>query len=347
MESVFREALAHHNAGRLEDAEALYRRAAGWRPSWTLGNLGIILRTTGRLEEAEAVLRRALADEPGSAPIRHSLGMTLLQLGQYVEGWRCYEARHELTPLPAVPLPRWRGESVAGKRVLVVAEQGFGDQMLLARFIPLLAERAAEVIVAAPRVLVRLFEPLPAQVYNPVSWDAVDGDLWTPMGDVPRWLEVGPADAATPPVLGPPAATDPHGLGLMLEGAALNANNARRLPPDNVARAIRGLAPFVDLSPAATGVKDFADTAAIVAGLERVVTVDTSVAHLAGSMGKPCWVLLPRVAIDWYTSRTDDRSPWYPSVRLLRQPEPGNWARVISDLAAVLDAPIPEGVRRR
>ena len=341
MESVFREALKHHLAGRLDEAERLYRQAVDWRPIWALGNLGIVLRTSGRLAEAEAVLREALAIEPGNAPVRHTLGMTLLQAGQFVEGWRHYEARHEITPPTAAPFALWQGESLAGKRVVVVAEQGLGDQMLLARFIPLLAERAAEVILAAPRALVRLFEPLPARVIHPEGWAGVEAEVWTPMGSVPRWLEAGPADAPAPPIFGPPASARPRGVGLMLEGAPKNANNHRRLPPANVAKAIRGLAPFVDLSPAASGVRDFAETAAIVAGLERVVTVDTSVAHLAGSMGKPCWILMPRIAIDWYSSRLDDRCAWYPSVRLLRQRAAGDWAGVIGDLAAALEAPVP------
>ena len=342
MESLFREALAHHKAGRLDEAEALYRRAAGWRPAWTLGNLGVLLRITGRLDEAEAVLREALASETGNAPVRHSLGMTLLQLGQYAEGWRYYEARHELTPLAsAPPLPLWRGESLAGKRILVVSEQGLGDQMLLSRFIAPLAELAAEVQLAAPRVQLRLFEPLPARVFNPAGWDGVQADAWVALGSVPRWLGFGPGDVPAPPILGPLPSAHPHGFGLMVDGAPGNPNNVHRLPPPNVVRALRGLASFVDLSPAASGVRDFAETAAIVAGLERVVTVDTSVAHLAGSMGKPCWILMPQVAVDWYTSRGDNRSGWYPSVRLLRQPQPGNWAQVIGDLAAVLDAPVP------
>ena len=342
MESLFREALAHHKAGRLDEAEALYRRAAGWRPAWTLGNLGVLLRITGRLDEAEAVLREALASETGNAPVRHSLGMTLLQLGQYAEGWRHYEARHELTPLASPPpLPLWRGESLAGKRILVVSEQGLGDQMLLSRFIAPLAEHAAEVQLAAPRVQLRLFEPLPARVFNPEGWDGVQADVWVALGSVPRWLGVGPGDVPAPPILGPLPSAHPHGVGLMVEGAPGNPNNAHRLPPPNVIRALRGLASFVDLSPGSTGARDIAETAAIVAGLERVITVDTSVAHLAGSMGKPCWILMPQIAVDWYTSRLDDRCAWYPSVRLLRQRAAGDWAGVIGDLAAVLDAPVP------
>jgi tetratricopeptide (TPR) repeat protein len=340
MEAVFQQALAHHQAGRLDEAEPLYRQAAAWKPEWTLGNLGILLRTTGRLAEAETVLREALRAAPENAPVRQSLGMTLLQLGQYPEGWRLYEARHEIRP-PAnpPPLPRWQGEPLAGKRILVVAEQGLGDQILLSRFIAPLAERCAEVVFAAPTALVALFASLPARMVHPESWDAVPADYWTPLGSVPRWLEAGPRDAPTQNLSSLVRAWKPSGTGLMLEGAPTNGNNAYRLPAPAVARAIRGLADFVDLQPQATGAQDFAGTAAIVSGLARVVTVDTAVAHLAGAMGKPCWILMPRPAIDWYANWHDDRTPWHPSVRLLRQRTPGDWAGQIADLAVVLAAP--------
>jgi ADP-heptose:LPS heptosyltransferase len=122
----------------------------------------------------------------------------------------------------------------------------------------------------------------------------------------------------------------------MLDGAQGNPNNAQRLPGAGAARAIRGLGAFVDLSPEASGARDFADTADIVAGLERVVTIDTSVAHLAGAMGKPCHVLMAQQAVDWYTNRRDDRTPWYPSTRLIRQRCAGDWAGIVVDLAAAL-----------
>ena len=342
MEKVFQQALAHHKAGRLDAAEPLYRQAAAWKPAWALGNLGALLRTTGRLDEAEAALREALADDPGNVPVRHTLGMTLLQAGQYVEGWRFYEARHEITPLPAVPFPRWQGEALMGKRLLVVAEQGLGDQILLSRFLPLAAQRGAQVQFAAPRPLARLFSLLGVEVFHPQSWDGVAADFWTPLCSLPRWLGAGPADAPMN-VLARPA-QPVAGVGLMLEGAAVNGNNLNRLPSPAIAGAIRGLAAFTDLSPQATGVRDFAETADIVAGLERVVTVDTSVAHLAGSMGKPCWVLMARPAIDWWTHWGDDRADWYPSVRLIRQRTAGDWAGVLGDLAGVLAQPVPADV---
>ena len=340
MESTFQQALSLQKAGRFDEAEPLYLQAADWKPEWALGNLGVIYRTTGRLAEAEAVLRRALAAAPGNLPVRHSLGMTLLQLGQYAEGWRHYEARHQLTPPIAAPLPLWRGESLAGRRIVVVGEQGLGDQILLSRFIPLLAGRAGEVVLVTSRSLVRLFGHLPARVLYPEDWEEIGGDCWIPLGSVPRWLEAGPRDAPAPTLPSFSAGGACSGVGLMLQGAAGNANNPRRLPDPAVARAIRGLTDFTDLSPAATGAADFADTAKIVAGLERVVTVDTSVAHLAGAMGKPCWILMARPAIDWYANWHDDRTPWYPSVRLLRQPTPGAWVSVLLALDAALKTPL-------
>jgi ADP-heptose:LPS heptosyltransferase len=103
-----------------------------------------------------------------------------------------------------------------------------------------------------------------------------------------------------------------------------------------VAQAIRGLADFIDLDPEVTGARDFAETAAIIAGLERVVSVDTATAHLAGALGKPCWILLPRPAGDWYTNWHDDRTPWYGSARTIRQSRPGDWTGVLVGLDRVL-----------
>src|SRR5579862_9184691 len=128
MNDQFQHALRLQKQGRFDEAEAIYRQIVAWNPEWVLGNLGVILRMTGRLEEAETVLRAALAAKPDSAAVRHTLGMTLLQLGQYAEGWRCYAARFDLRPHPEPPqgMAQWRGESLAGKRLLVIAEQGLG-----------------------------------------------------------------------------------------------------------------------------------------------------------------------------------------------------------------------------
>lgn len=335
MESVFDEGVAHQKAGRLEEAEACYRRITDWRPEWTLVNLAVVLRITGQLDEAEAVARRAMAVAADNAGLRHTLGMTLLQLGRYAEGWPLYEARHEFLPRPTAPFPEWRGESLAGKRILVLAEQGLGDQILWSRFIPLLASKAAEVRLAVARPLVRLLDTLPAHVFNAQSFDDETVDVWASIGSIPRWLGAGPADAPPPTLQRAAPTLPPAGIGLMLQGGDRNPNPAR-VPGSPIAKAIRGLAPFVELAPELSGARDFADTADRIARLEQVVTVDTSVAHLAGSLGTPCWILMSRPAIDWYVDWKTGRSPWYPSARVIRQRTPGDWAGVIADTAAAL-----------
>ncbi|MBU1378759.1 MAG: tetratricopeptide repeat protein [Alphaproteobacteria bacterium] len=336
MDSIFSEGLAHQKAGRLDEAEACYRRIMDWQPGRTLGNLGVILRITGRLDEAEAVQRQALLATPGHPGLQHTLGMTLLQLGRYAEGWALYESRHQFLPRPTAPFPEWQGESLAGKRILVLGEQGLGDQILLSRFIPLLAQQAAEVRLAVARPLVRLFEELPAHVYNAQSFENEQVDLWASIGSVPRWLGAGPDDAPAPTLRASAPVGATSGIGLMLQGGDRNPH-PDRVPGPGIAKAIRGMGPFVELAPELSGARDFAATADLMTDLAHVLTVDTSVAHLAGSLGKPTWILASRPAIDWYIDWKTERSAWYPSAQVIRQRTPGDWAGVLADLAGVLD----------
>jgi hypothetical protein len=173
--------------------------------------------------------------------------MTLLQRGQYAEGWGHYAARFEVLPKREPPpgMAEWRGESLAGKRLLVIAEQGLGDQILLSRLVGMTG--ADEVALTVARPLVRMLSGLGAEVSNPQVWDGVTADAWTYLGQIPCWLELGPADAPAPYLPCEPGPAS--GVGPMLEGAPRNRNNAHRLPGPLVARAIRGLADFVDLSP--------------------------------------------------------------------------------------------------
>lgn len=332
MEQVFYEALAHHNAGRLDEAETLYGGIVAWRPAWVLGNLGAIYRTTGRLADAEDALRQALAADPANVRTQHSLGMTLLQRGKYAEGWALYEARHALYDRPRAAFQEWRGESLRGKQILVVGEQGYGDQILWLRFLPLLAELAAEVFVVVDAPLAPLLEGMPVRVVPTRIWRSMKADVWTSLGSVPRWLGAGPSDAPAPYLAARgQTGRGSGGLGVMLQGGAKNPNPAR-IPTGDVAQAIRGLAPFTDLDPEVSGAADFGATAQIMAGLDGVVSVDTSVAHLAGAMGRLCWVLMTRPAVDWYANWDDDRSPWYPSLRIVRQRDAGDWSGVVADL---------------
>jgi tetratricopeptide (TPR) repeat protein len=337
MESLFQHAMDLQRQGRLDEAEAAYLRLGDHRAKDVRTNLGILYRMSGRLEDAEAAFRAALALAPDDPHIRHSLGMTLLQAGRYAEGWRQYAARIEVRRMAPPPpgMPEWRGESLAGKRLMVVAEQGLGDQILLARFVK--ATDADEAVYACARPLARLLSPLAAEITHPADWGGVRADCWTYAGLIPMWLDLGPADAPAP-YLPCPDRPGAAGFGLMLQGAADNANNANRLPPPEVAEALRGLADFIDLAPETSGARDLAETAEILTSLSGVVTVDTSVAHLAGAMGKACHVLMAAHTIDWWTSRSGDSSPWYPSVRLIRQAGPGDWSSVIEQVRGVVGA---------
>lgn len=331
---VFKAALTAHRDGRLDEAEALYRTLLHTDYAPVFANLGVALRITGRLDEAESMLRRAVVIDPEKSGPRHSLGMTLIQAGRYAEGWRLYEARHEFLPRPRPhdSIPEWRGESLKGRRVLVIVEQGFGDQILLSRFLPLLAQEAGNVAFLCARPTLPLFAQMPYGAFNVGSFDELEADVWLSLGSVAAYLGAGPDDAPAPTILTPKPLHSRGGLGLMLGGKESNANNRYRLPPPNAASAIRAVADFVDLDPKASGAKNFQQTAEIIAGLDGVVTVDTSVAHLAGAMGKPCLILAPRPAIDWYTSWSNDRTPWYPSARIIRQRAPGDWMGVVADL---------------
>lgn len=327
-----------YRAGRLDEAEVCFRQALDLDPIPALLNLGVVCRITGRIEESADVLRRGIAMRPDLPPLNYQLGMTLLQKGEYAQGWVHYEARHSILPRATAPLPEWQGESLRGKRILVIAEQGLGDQVLWARFVPLLRAQAAEVGLAVARFLEPLFVGLADRVFNAQSFEDMPYDVWASMGSVPRWLGAGPDDARPPYLPVVPGVATPHGFGLMLDGGERNPNPAR-LPPPEVAQRIRAIAPFTALEPQATGATHFGRTAEIMAGLERIVSVDTSVAHVAGAMDKPCLVMLPRPARDWYANWDDDRSPWYPSIRTLRQTVPGDWDSVLAGLSGALARP--------
>lgn len=226
---------------------------------------------------------------------------------------------------PVTRAPMWRGEDVAGKRVVVCPEQGWGDQIMWGRYLPLLRETGAEVVVVCHPKLARLFERLgfwtrPAMLDRPIP----EGDYWTLFGALPRLLGgIPPAEYLNIPL------GRGGGVGVVPTGNPAHFNDANRsLPP---IEAERLLTLGKDLRPEATGLYDFSDTADLIADLDLIVTVDTAMAHLAGSMGKSCWVLLPHANMDrrWGDG---DRSPWYPSMRLFRQPEGDAWGAVLGQV---------------
>jgi tetratricopeptide (TPR) repeat protein len=371
---------AHSNLGnalygqkRFEEAAASYRRAIEIQPDFAdaWANLGTALHHAGDFDEGVAALRYALALAPRHANAHSGLGILLLQRGEFGEGWEEYEWRLESSEVkgPRFPQRPWRGESLVGKRVYVQAEQGFGDTLQFARYLPLLAGRGATASF-------RVHQSLATLIRASLPGVEVFGDRGTP--DAPDYecallslphlfrtrLETIPADI---PYLRPPHdmaarwATRLSGLGGFKIGIVWAGNpehvNDRRRSLDLAMLAPLFAVPgtsFVSLQvgPRAADVSshpdvtdlsrdlaDFSDTAAAIAGLDLVIAIDTSIAHLAGALGKPVWLLLPWVS-DWRWMLGRKDSPWYPTMRLFRQRRGESWneivPRVVSELAAVL-----------
>jgi hypothetical protein len=327
--------LAAHRAGDFAAAERGYREIIHIRNA--AQNLGVLYADYGHPEKAEEVFRWLLGHRPDYAPANHALGMLLLGERRYAEGWPLYEANRRLVHPPAVAseadYPEWRGEPLDGRRIAVCAEQGAGDQIMFGRYLAELARRGAEVVMACdPRTVARLYEAagFDTRPFTAARRKLPPADFWSSICSLPLHLGCGAPTA--PAYVDLPLASG-GGVGVVTRGNPVHGNDANRsLPPE---AAERLLALGRDLLPAATGARDFLETAEIVASLDVVIAVDTSVAHLAGAMGKPVWVLLPRVGMDW---RWNDgvRSDWYPAARLFRQPQPGDWNAVLDDVEAAL-----------
>jgi hypothetical protein len=345
------------DAGDAAGAAAIYRRLVALGPDdpEPRHHLAGALARLGDLAGAEREYRRALELAPGAVGTARVLAVLLLSQGRYAEGFALFEARHALAQYakPELPYPEWRGEDLAGKRLLIWPEQGFGDQIQFARFAPVAKARGAEVTLLCRPALTRLFagslgvEVLAAE--GAVSFP--DPDCWVmTMSLAARFGASVDALPSAPYLFAPdPKPPRPRGLriGLMARGNPAHGADATRSLPAEAEAELRALpAEVVGLAPEETGARDFADTADVVAGLDLVISVDTAAAHLAGAMGKPCWVLLPALWQDWRWLRGRSDSPWYPSVRLVRQQTPGDWtpelARIRREVAALRAAAVAE-----
>ena len=335
-------------AGRYAEAEALYAAAiqADPRSFGALHDRGGFYKLLGRLDEAETSLRAAHKLDPSDPRTRHALGIVLLSQGRYREGWSFYDARHEIAGLgvrkPQLPFPEWNGEDLAGKRLLIAPEQGLGDQIQFARFAPWLSARGADVTLICHAPLAPLFQQsFDVQVIaGGGEVEFPDPDYWCMSGSLTGRSGLTPDQLPNAPYL---RSTAPRqrasgAIGIATRGNPQHVNDANRSLPPALAEELRSLQGATSLHPEDTGVTDFAQTAALVAGLDLVISVDTSIAHLAAAMGKPTWILLPRLMTDWrwMEGRTD--SPWYPSVRLFRQPVPDDWRSVLEEVGAALAA---------
>jgi len=359
--------LAFAAADRTGEAIAAYRRALELRPvhaiAWS--NLGLALHSENRLGEAIDAFRHAIALAPDFAQAHWNLGLSLLAHQEWEEGWREYEWRHRAPELarlaPAVSGPRWDGAAPAGRTLLVTTEQGLGDTLQFIRLAQPLAERGARVLVSTQAPLVRLLASVPgvAAVYGPgevlppydahVPLMALAGILGVTPTTVPAAVPYLAADSARRAEVAATLAVHAgmRKVGIAWSGSRANTLNRRRnIPLAALAPlfALPGIAWFslqrsvdeedLDKVPEARVLhrlparEDFDGMAALVAELDLVVSIDTSIVHLGGALARPTWMMLA-AATDWRWHTHPTGTPWYPTVRLFRQPRLGDWATVV------------------
>ncbi len=377
-EACFRLGIKFMENSRYAEAEICFRRTLSLAPTSleTVLNLGYALDKQGRCAEAFACYESVLATAPDNAQARYNRAAHLLRTGDFINGFADYDIR--LSAMKSAdprdyPQPRWDGSPLNGRTILVYCEQCLGDAIQFARYIPLLAEKGGRVILETQQPLLSLLASLTGVEKVVLKSETPPlTDFHIPLLSLPHLfgtkLSTVPADI---PYLFPPSdmvgywqaklgeSQGVFRIGLVWTGKATSDPN-RSCPPDY-------LEPLVDiggtsfyslqfgetdrlpLSMEMAGnvidlsddLGDFAKTAALIANLDLVITVDTVIAHLAGAIGKPVWVMLP-FASDWrwLSNRTD--SPWYPFMRLFRQPKAEDWQSVVREIVQMLLKEFPQ-----
>ncbi|MBR8331923.1 tetratricopeptide repeat protein [Burkholderia ambifaria] len=359
--------------GRQREALPYYERAVGLDPSFSLAwlNLGNAHHALGAHEMALRAFDQALRVAPDLKLAQLHRAVTLLTLGDFTRGLPAYETRHD-TPgaTPLGTLPRWQGEPIASHTLLIRAEQGFGDTLQFVRFVPLVRARCARVVLEVQPELVALLAPAATRWrVTLVAQGAAKppaADIACTLMSLPFLLGLQPSDI----VAGKRYLDAPDSARRRFRGSLGGQSkrkfglawSGRRQAQENRSMPFDALAPllalpdidWVVLQPALDEderarvdshprvhhldgrLNDFADTAALIERLDGVVTIDTAVAHLAGALGKPLWIMLP-FAPDWRWFTGDD-CPWYPHARLARQSAPGQWLDVAATVADALRA---------
>ncbi|MBT6094202.1 MAG: glycosyltransferase [Rhodospirillaceae bacterium] len=356
---------------RFDDAEAELRAALAAEPEnfEAKAYLARTLDALGKSDDAIALYRKALDVQPDNAATHLLLAQALLTAGHYAEGWDEYEWRYKGEsgqPFPNIDAPLWDGEPLDGRTLLVVGEQGFGDVLQFVRLLALVKALGGggKLSLACSAPLARLLDGVPGVDHLFQDWRRAGAfDCFCPLSSLPRVLgltaDTIPADV--PYITADPrqvrrwekrlGQTDAKRIGLCWAGRPTHPNDRyRSLPFDLLNRALPRGPTYVSLQKgeratdvAGSRVKDlsprlhdFADTAAVLENLDLVITVDTSIAHLAGAMGKPVWVLVPYVP-DWRWGRDEETTPWYPTAHLFRQIAPKDWQSVVAAISDSID----------
>jgi hypothetical protein len=332
-------------------------RSLGWHAS---NNLALCLHETGQTEEAIVLFREALQADPENPKLHCNLGYALLMAGKLEEGWPEHEWRWKDPKFPTKPrnfrCPQWRGEPLNGATILLHAEQGLGDTLQFVRYVADVVARGGKVILEVQPRLLRLLsefpgvhqvlaqgQPLPEFSYHcPLL--SLPFACGTTLESIPRYSSY--LHTSTPDARPTRSSSKtPFRVGLAWQGNpenSLDAHRSMRLSDLSELGDVANVSFFslqrsepgkelseqnnrISLVDACSQDRDLADTAEFIATLDLVITVDTAVAHLAAALGIPVWILLAKSRSDWRWFQNRSDSPWYPTVRLFRQSQPGKW----------------------
>ena len=367
--------VALKDQGQLDEAIAASRQAIALNANLPElhNNFGVALYDRGQFDEAVAAYRQAIGLRPNYAVAHFNLAFPLLARGDFQRGWQEYEWRWKCQDFPSpqrnFAQPPWDGCPLQRRTLLLYTEQGFGDAIQFVRYLPLVEERGGKVVVECQPELQRLFQAGPGNCQIVARGQPLPAfDFHCPLLSLPR---VFGASLANIPNQAPYLHADAQDVrrwrdrladhprlvkvGLVWAGSLTHKNDRNRsmklarltplgqaagvlffsLQKGAAAAEAKALPPSMELVDLTQELKDFADTAALIANLDLVISVDTAIAHLAGAMGKPVWTLLPFVP-DWRWLLEREDSAWYPTMRLFRQPSRGDWDSVIANVAHAL-----------
>jgi Flp pilus assembly protein TadD len=352
--------------GEWDEAVVCYRRAHEISPADPdiCNNLAASMLEHGDPEAAATWCRQALELRPGDPEIQFRLSNIMLAQGKWLDAWELYELRLQIPGIrrSRLPVPEWHGEPLAGKRILLLPEEGAGENLMMVRYADELARRGAAVEFLSPPQLLPLFRRSFQQA-RPIEGVAagVAFDYQCQLLSLPQVLKLTPETIhAPPPYLKARETPRPESftgsklnVGICWAGRADHANDCNRSLPNFYTlapiisnhhirlhslqtgpRAVEA-ASFGFTDPSAK-LRDFDDAAAFIQHLDLVITVDTALAHLAGALGKPTWLLLPLMP-DWHWYPYGETATWYPSMRLFRQRNYRDWDDVVGQVAEALE----------